>query len=629
MTGNVFFVTPTVLALSTFHSICGRHKRLVMAWSDRLEAAVNVALRVPALVLLDALYTWDVSTLVSRLHTNSDGMLFKYKFAVWNAFFLGHILGFAVLLLPIGRLTSLYLHLMAGFLLASTHIIARSYIDFSLTSEESVYANHNLFIHLIGAILAQVLVEVLCACCLKTRKVWRFMGSSLPLIGVLCGLPSSVLPLLQRFAITLSVIQVMYAALSNIYLPYYLLRQAWAEGRQLMAAEGIVTLLIFMWQQLSVPSLFLTFWLVQFMTQTSLPPLDSKEDNLVLILTSVAKCCGSPYLLLGLTSVVSHVAQSLLSLCRLYLHGFSVLLQQDAVYRGISEGVMFLMMAMCTGLLELQLVHRAFLLSIILFVVLASTLQSALEISEPVLLNLAAARDKNRWKHFRALSMCLFLCLFPMFLMWRINLLLPMDSWLILISSTVLTALQAMSSIVIYLLFSFEEQRDWPPEFMDDVVYYLQGFCRGLEFLASLGLVVFSLLEWTGGGWSWSGVTVVLAYAYYNLWQRAHAGWRSLKLRRMAGSRVAAMQRASPQLLAQHGDVCPVCYQDMKVAVLTPCGHMYHPSCLRKWFYVQDTCPMCHRKLGAEESSNNVDTAEYDAGLRPPPDAPQPNGDAM
>ena len=37
--------------------------------------------------------------------------------------------------------------------------------------------------------------------------------------------------------------------------------------------------------------------------------------------------------------------------------------------------------------------------------------------------------------------------------------------------------------------------------------------------------------------------------------------------------------------------------QEMASAKVTRCRHMYHAICLRKWLYMQDSCPMCHEKL--------------------------------
>ena len=42
-------------------------------------------------------------------------------------------------------------------------------------------------------------------------------------------------------------------------------------------------------------------------------------------------------------------------------------------------------------------------------------------------------------------------------------------------------------------------------------------------------------------------------------------------------------------------DVCPICYSDIRnsEARVTTCKHVFHSICLRKWLYIQDTCPMC------------------------------------
>lgn len=57
------------------------------------------------------------------------------------------------------------------------------------------------------------------------------------------------------------------------------------------------------------------------------------------------------------------------------------------------------------------------------------------------------------------------------------------------------------------------------------------------------------------------------------------------------------MPDASAEQLAQHDDVCAICYNEMKSARITPCGHIFHSMCLRKWLYVKESCPMCHRDI--------------------------------
>lgn len=62
--------------------------------------------------------------------------------------------------------------------------------------------------------------------------------------------------------------------------------------------------------------------------------------------------------------------------------------------RGVTEGVTLLLLALQTGLLDLPALQRCFLLFIILFIVLTSTLQSMSEITEPIMLGLGASRNR-------------------------------------------------------------------------------------------------------------------------------------------------------------------------------------------------------------------------------------------
>lgn len=59
----------------------------------------------------------------------------------------------------------------------------------------------------------------------------------------------------------------------------------------------------------------------------------------------------------------------------------------------------------------------------------------------------------------------------------------------------------------------------------------------------------------------------------------------------------------------------------MTSAVITYCGHFFHGSCLRKWLYVQETCPMCHTPI--KQSTSIQTPAAGDA--QPNPVQTQPN----
>ncbi|XP_075004402.1 uncharacterized protein LOC142081589 isoform X2 [Calonectris borealis] len=245
-----------------------------------------------------------------------------------------------------------------------------------------------------------------------------------------------------------------------------------------------------------------------------------------------------------------------------------------------------------------QILQRTFLLSIILFIVVTSTLQSMIEIADPIVLALGASRNRSPWKHFRGVSMCLFLLVFPCFMAYKIAHFFHLDFWLlILVSSCMLTSLQVMGTLFIYALFMVELLQDAPLERMDEIIYCVNAVSRVLEFLVAVCVVGYGTWESLFGEWSWMGASVIIIHSYFNVWLRAQSGWRSFLLRREAAKKINSLPRATGGQLRDHNDVCAICFQDMQVAVVTPCSHFFHAACLRKWLYVQDTCPMCHQQV--------------------------------
>ncbi len=91
----------------------------------------------------------------------------------------------------------------------------------------------------------------------------------------------------------------------------------------------------------------------------------------------------------------------------------------------------------------------------------------------------------------------------------------------------------------------------------------------------------------------------------------AKSGWQTFIKRRTAAEKINSLLDASSDLLGSHDDVCAICQQEMATAKVTICRHIFHSVCLRKWLYVQDTCPLCHAVLyhssakDTGESNNN------------------------
>ncbi|XP_074443205.1 RING finger protein 145-like isoform X1 [Larus michahellis] len=541
----------------------------------RLEAVANVALRVPGLALLDLLYRWDAAALGDLLRPRRGDPPLLRPPALRGAYCLGHLLCMVVLMLPVRSLVKLYLHLLTALLLAAGHMAARDYVrrELEYGFQGAVYSDPAALGRFATALAGQLCLCTLCSLLMRSRRPWLFGAPLLPVLARLCGLPLHALPILNTFAVVVTALEVLYVLGSHVLVPFQLAAAACREVVQALEVYRLVALAVSLWSQLAIPLLFLVFWLVlfslrlsSFLTSSSSPL--AQQGFLFLLLSSAAECCSTPYSLVGLTFTVSYLALGVLNLCKFYLLGFGAFQNGNVMH------------------------------SIILFIVVTSTLQSMIEIADPIVLALGASRNRSPWKHFRGVSMCLFLLVFPCFMAYKIAHFFHLDFWLlILVSSCMLTSLQVMGTLFIYALFMVELLQDTPLERMDEIIYCVNAVSRVLEFLVAVCVVGYGTWESLFGEWSWMGASVIIIHSYFNVWLRAQSGWRSFLLRREAAKKINSLPRATGGQLRDHNDVCAICFQDMQVAVITPCSHFFHAACLRKWLYVQDTCPMCHQQV--------------------------------
>ncbi|XP_076829971.1 RING finger protein 145 isoform X3 [Brachyhypopomus gauderio] len=535
-----------------------------------------------------------------------------------------------VLLLPLGHIVQLYLHILTALLLYMGHQISREY----LLAESQYGYDCVFFLHppalnrFVTALTSQIIVSTLCAFLMRTRRVWLFSAHLLPLMAHACSVSQDAVLTLATVSMGITGAEVAAFLLMNFFVPYRLARVAFSEMAQAEMVDmyGLLAVGVSLWHSFAVPVLFSVFWFVLFgvhLVSNVGSSTALQEGLLPYLLTSMSECCASPYSLLGLAFVVSYLALGLLNLCKFYLGGFTALQNHNVMHRGVTEGVTLLLLALQTGLLDMAALQRCFLLFIILFIVLTSTLQSMSEITEPIMLGLGASRNRSVWKHMRGLSMCVFLLLFPAFMAYKISQFFHMDFWLlILVSSCMLTSLQVTGTLLIYCLFMVEVWRGIALPGLDEVVYYVNGTCRVLEFAVALCVVAYGAWESLWGEWSWMGASVIIIHSYCNVWLRAQAGWKSFLLRQEAARKISSLPQASSQQLQEHSDVCAICFQDMTSAVITYCGHFFHGNCLRKWLYVQETCPMCHSSI--KHPTSTPTTAACDAQPAPPQQAPAP-----
>lgn len=360
----------------------------------------------------------------------------------------------------------------------------------------------------------------------------------------------------------------------------------------------------------------LVFWLILFALQlfkylgAGAHPILA-EGWIVVLLASVGECCVSPISLLGLCITISYVSYLVLQATKFYLQGRDAWQNQNVMHQGWTEGFTMFLLGLQTGIIELKATQRAFLMSIVLFIVLSSLIQSMYEITDPILLALGASQSRRVWGHVRAVLLCSFLWMFPLYMTYMISQFFELDFWLmVVISSCILTSVQVLGTLVVYSLFVYDAIRDTVWEGLDDVVYYAKATTRVLEFIVAVLVVAYGVVESIVGEWSWVNSSILIIHCYFNVWQRLQTGWKAYLLRREAAKKIEQLPEATDEELQQHNDVCSICFQEMKSARITACQHYFHALCLKKWLHVKDKCPMCHQDITPNKTYTSQDQAQ-------------------
>ena len=94
-----------------------------------------------------------------------------------------------------------------------------------------------------------------------------------------------------------------------------------------------------------------------------------------------------------------------------------------------------------------------------------------------------------------------------------------------------------------------------------------------------------------------TGLVVIVIHTYYNVWLTARNGWKVFLSRRTAVTKLNRLADATQDQLKDLQDLCAICFDSMSSAKITQCGHYFHSNCLRKWLYIQSSCPLCHQDV--------------------------------
>ncbi|KAF2363502.1 TRC8 N-terminal domain [Trinorchestia longiramus] len=481
--------------------------------------------------------------------------------------------------------------------------------------------------HVVALVTNYVIQALLCLCfihlqldiddvlMLKASMMWAFL---LPSGSMLITLSEEITMSVALAGAALPLMRLMYSIIVGIPKALLVLDDAISYAKMIIPEGGLHTLLELEWKRLKVPFVLRIFWTVRianfvaFFIANYLRDMNTTNVFVVLspsVLYRLFKCtmtysCDTIIALLGMTSIVSLV-------CHYVEVFFQTILQSDdrgERSMGTVSAILFFVLAEQSGLTILEDDKRYVRLCKNFCLLFTAMLYLVHNMVNPVLMSLSASRNPSLSRHARALTVCAMLLLLPVSLLHVLWSVFELSTWLLAVSTfSFQVIIKTIVTVFIYGIFLADSYYSLFWENLDDYVYYIKAFGNTIEFL--FGIVLFFNGLWIYFFESGGAIRAIMMclHAYVNLWCEAKNGWSVFIKRRNAVRRVASIPDATRQQLNEHDDVCTICFQRLNSAKITRCNHFYHELCLRKWLYVQDSCPLCHKTLYNKDSPEEDD----------------------
>lgn len=620
-----------------------------MSAVSKWEVMLDVALRIPPLFLMDSVLN---KSFLSFLFPYDPLMTWK-QFTVW-LFLMAHffVCGLMMFFLSVRQLLEIYSYTVNILALCFSYWWNYSFVN-KMSNETSadLYAqeqktllqaldinNSEVYSNFFAQFIFAWTFYIVWAMRKSSDEYGNFMKSAIQTaihfsfispIMVRGFLRDSELnywtPLL---AIVYPAVQISHDFLSSLKSLVFFIRRSYVIIKITISAIGVQAFVEDQWNRLRVPQVLRLFCLLRILYQISCyiswpwhekpPQLNSTDDviseNMTLIAQNMlVRSCETVVALLGTTSIISYIAH--------YVGLFMALCigsnTEEDRNMGTVSAILFFILALQTGLTGLDADKRLIRLYRNFALLSTAILHFVHSMVNPVLLTLSASRNVSIQKHARALGMCAFLILFPTILVYYLWCHHSASPWLLAVTAFSIEVIMKVSvSLTVYSLFMIDAYRDTFWEGLDDYVYYVQSTGNTIEF-------IFGIFLFCNGGWIMvfeSGGAIrafmMCIHAYFNIFVQAKEGWKVFMKRRTAVNKINLLREASAEELAALNDVCAICYQELRTARVTRCNHYFHSVCLRKWLYVQDNCPLCHKVLyksqengAAGQTSENMDAA--------------------
>uniref|UniRef100_A0AC35U094 RING-type domain-containing protein n=1 Tax=Rhabditophanes sp. KR3021 TaxID=114890 RepID=A0AC35U094_9BILA len=520
-----------------------------------------------------------------------------------------------ILLMPLKKLSQIYTNFVLICFSGFAHYMSISYVEGEQrSSDEYLILNNFVKLERHGSfIAAQVILAVFQTCILRLTSEFAapvLPVYVLPIFARMSGMPKNSLNIFHNISCVLNVVLIITYVLIRV--PYLIkeIQNGLKRVKTILFLRGIPYGILLIYKQVRLSEILIFSWLTMLgtkMTYEYYGKERSIEDLGSALIATIADCTSTPISLLSLAITVSQLCRFIVIFVQYVIFNNERGAERDG-NQGYTEALTLLLLCAQAGLLGLKSEQKTFMLKLIFFIVLSALMQNLYNLLEPQMLSLSSSTNASRSRHTKCLIFAVSLILGPIYVSYLQIQILSVDLWcVIIVANCALTCLRTCSCTIIYFLTIVENKSLEPWEIVEDLTFYIRTITSMIELILATFVVIHGIFASFLGYWSAISLAIMIFHSYFNIWKRTQICIASIKARYTAVSQIKQLPKVAVKTLEDLEDLCCICMQEMKKeARMTPCKHIFHGYCLKKWISIKAVCPLCYKSLVSKEEAEEM-----------------------
>ena len=205
-----------------------------------------------------------------------------------------------------------------------------------------------------------------------------------------------------------------------------------------------------------------------------------------------------------------------------------------------------------------------------------------------------SGENRSTFMYLRVLLFVFTITFIPTLITFKAATFLNLDIWMLLNASGTLVVLcRAFCSLIELFLGSLAWHVDKYIDKVEDAIYFTRLFKNLATGVTALMVGYYRLVVPFFAGWLFFRL-IPITCEVIGVSIIVYKEWFGFQTRRKFLKRLDAVPEATEEQLCELKDVCCICFTEMNEGKVLQCSHIFHSACLRKWFQLRTTCPMCN-----------------------------------